>query len=186
MVCRLHLVDLPSSGSTLKGTPFSSSPDRCRNLRPVPPAVGVSASVHSKYQRRLADLPSQRRLVGIQLWSRCFRCTAAECCRKSSRSGSRQPAPVHSPAGRHVWKRSSIILAWRWVVGQGRASPNACCSQSARTRCYAWCVVRHRNQRRRRGLLVITHLPGALSWSGFTRSASPGHRPGQRAAPPAL
>ena len=47
------------------------------------PACGsVSAHVHSKYQRHLADLPSQGRLVRIRLWSRRFRCTAAECCRK--------------------------------------------------------------------------------------------------------
>jgi transposase len=47
------------------------------------PACGVlSSRIHSKYQRRLADLPSQGRLVRIRLWCRRFRCVTAGCCRK--------------------------------------------------------------------------------------------------------
>ncbi len=47
------------------------------------PACGIlSSRIHSKYQRRLADLPSQGRLVRIRLWCRRFRCVTAGCCRK--------------------------------------------------------------------------------------------------------
>lgn len=57
-----------------------------------PACGGVSARVHSKNLRRLPDLPSQGQLVRIQLWSRRFRCTAAECGRKFSPSGSQEVA----------------------------------------------------------------------------------------------
>jgi transposase len=39
----------------------------------------VSASVHSRYQRFLSDLPSQGRLVRVRVCARRFRCLAANC-----------------------------------------------------------------------------------------------------------
>jgi hypothetical protein len=44
-----------------------------------PTCGGISARIHSQYQRALADLPSQGRLVRIRLWARRFRCAGAEC-----------------------------------------------------------------------------------------------------------
>src|ERR1700746_3159835 len=44
-----------------------------------PSCGGFSARIHSQYQRALADLPSQGRLVRISLWPRRFRCAVAEC-----------------------------------------------------------------------------------------------------------
>ena len=44
-----------------------------------PSCGGISARIHSQYQRALADLPSQGRLVRISLWARRFRCAVAEC-----------------------------------------------------------------------------------------------------------
>jgi transposase len=38
-----------------------------------------SSSIHSRYQRLLSDLPSQRRLVRIKIFARRFRCLLADC-----------------------------------------------------------------------------------------------------------
>lgn len=51
-----------------------------------PTCSGISARIHSQYQRALADLPSQGRLVRIRLWARRFRCAAAECRPRLARS----------------------------------------------------------------------------------------------------
>ena len=47
-----------------------------------PTCSGISAHIHSQYQRALADLPSQGRLVRIRLRTRRFRCPVAECRQK--------------------------------------------------------------------------------------------------------
>jgi transposase len=47
-----------------------------------PTCSGISARIHSRYQRALADLPSQGRLVRIRVWTRRFRCAVTECHQK--------------------------------------------------------------------------------------------------------
>ncbi len=47
-----------------------------------PTCSGESDLVHSRYQRSLADLPSQGRAVEIRLWTRRFRCSRTECRQK--------------------------------------------------------------------------------------------------------
>src|ERR1700761_183835 len=47
-----------------------------------PMCGGRSDHVHSRYQRSLADLPSQGRTVEISLCTRRFRCTRTECPQK--------------------------------------------------------------------------------------------------------
>ena len=44
-----------------------------------PICATLSDRVHSTYQRRLADLPWQGRIVEIRVWARRFRCPIAEC-----------------------------------------------------------------------------------------------------------
>jgi transposase len=47
-----------------------------------PVCGGQSAHIHSRYQRSLADLPSQGRAVVLRLCTRRFRCTRMECPQK--------------------------------------------------------------------------------------------------------
>ena len=52
------------------------------NSAPCPACGAMSSRAHSRYQRHLADLPSQGRLVRIRLWCRRFRCVTVGCGRK--------------------------------------------------------------------------------------------------------
>ena len=106
----------------LRETLSSSSRNRCRSLRPVPPAV---ASRPASTANTCAAWRICRHKDG---WS-ASHCGAADSAARRqsvvgrfSPSGSQQLVPARSPAARPVWRRLFIILAWRWADGQGRAS----------------------------------------------------------------
>jgi len=94
-------------------------------MRSAPcPACGVmSGRTHSKYQRHLADLPSQGRLVRIRLWCRRFRCVTAACGRKIFTE--RLVATGSRPFARRTMRLDAIVhhlgLALGGRPGQGFA-----------------------------------------------------------------
>ena len=94
-------------------------------MRSAPcPACGVmSGRTHSKYQRHLADLPSQGRLVRIRLWCRRFRCVTAGCGRKIFTE--RLVATGSRPFARRTMRLDAIVhhlgLALGGRPGQGFA-----------------------------------------------------------------
>ncbi len=67
---------LPAPDRTILVTVPTSSSDTC------PLCGGPSGQVHSHYTRTLADLPSQGRVVAVQVRARRFRCTSASCPRQ--------------------------------------------------------------------------------------------------------
>lgn len=72
-----------------------------------PTCRGISARIHSQYQRALADLPSQGRLVCIRLRTRRFRCAAAECHQKIFTE--RLEATASRPFARRTTRLEGIV-----------------------------------------------------------------------------
>jgi len=57
---------------------------RCRAAVPMCPACGQKSDrVHSRYRRRLLDLPSHGRIVQLRIAVRRFRCSRADCPRQT-------------------------------------------------------------------------------------------------------
>lgn len=57
---------------------------RCRAAVPMCPACGQKSDrVHSRYRRRLLDLPSHGRIVQLRIAVRRFRCSRADCPRRT-------------------------------------------------------------------------------------------------------
>jgi hypothetical protein len=54
-----------------------------RRARRCPDCGRVSPVVHSRYKRRLADLPSLRHSVSVHLWVRRFYCRSTNCARQT-------------------------------------------------------------------------------------------------------
>src|SRR3954454_15466528 len=72
------------------------------------PACGaISASVHSRYQRVLSDLPCQGRAVQIRVCARRFRCLPAECHRRIF--AERLEAAIPRPFARRTSRLESIV-----------------------------------------------------------------------------
>jgi len=67
---------LPAPDRTIIVTVPTSSQGTC------PLCGGLSGQVHSHYTRTLADLPSQGRVVAVQVRARRFRCTSVSCPRQ--------------------------------------------------------------------------------------------------------
>lgn len=81
------------------------------------PSCGtVSRRVHSRYQRRVTDLPLSGRIVQLLVIARRFRCDAVLCGRRSSRSVLPKAYWLHQRAARQDWTPSFITSVWRWVV----------------------------------------------------------------------
>ena len=72
-----------------------------------PTCSSISACIHSQYQRALADLPSQGRLVRIRLWTRRFRCAVAECHQKIFTE--RLEATASRPFARRTTRLEGIV-----------------------------------------------------------------------------
>lgn len=72
-----------------------------------PRCGGQSDHVHSRYQRSLADLPSQGRAVEIRLWTRRFRCTTVECRQKIFTE--RLTAAADRPYARRMARLDGIV-----------------------------------------------------------------------------
>jgi transposase len=68
---------------------------------------GISARIHSRYQRALADLPSQGWLVRIRLWTRRFRCAVTECHQKIFTE--RLEATACRPVARRTTRLEAIV-----------------------------------------------------------------------------
>ncbi len=74
----------------------------------VCPGCGtMSASVHSRYQRVLSDLPSQGRPVQIRVSARRFRCLPADCPRKIF--AERLEATIARPFDRRTSRLEGIV-----------------------------------------------------------------------------
>jgi transposase len=67
----------------------------------------ASASVHSKYQRVLSDLPSQGRSVQIRVHARRFRCLSTDCRRKIF--AERLQATITRPFARRTSRLEGIV-----------------------------------------------------------------------------
>src|SRR5437763_1825421 len=72
-----------------------------------PSCSSISAHIHSQYQRALADLPSQGRLVRIRLRTRRFRCAVAECHQKIFTE--RLEATASRPFARRTMRLEGIV-----------------------------------------------------------------------------
>jgi transposase len=72
-----------------------------------PSCSSISANIHSQYQRALADLPSQGRLVRIRLRTRRFRCAVAECHQKIFTE--RLEATASRPFARRTMRLEGIV-----------------------------------------------------------------------------
>src|ERR1700748_1034974 len=72
----------------------------------------VSRRIHSRYRRRVTDLPLSGRVVELLVIARRFRCDAVLCGRKSSLSASRKAYWLHRRDARRGWTLSSITLVW--------------------------------------------------------------------------
>lgn len=89
------------------------------------PSCGtVSRRVHSRYRRRVADLPLSGRIVQLLVIARRFRCDGVMCGRQSSLNASPKGAWLHRHDARRGWILSFITLAWHSVVGRRQDSQN--------------------------------------------------------------
>jgi transposase len=85
---------------------------RCRATAGACPDCGrQSEQVHSRYERRLLDLPSHGRAVQMRIAVRRFRCAEPSCRRRISPSSSATRWPVDLLGAPLGWWRSSIISA---------------------------------------------------------------------------
>ena len=102
----------------------------------VCPGCGTrSGRVHSRYRRRLADLPIAGRQVRLMVLARRFYCHAVLCGRRVFTE--RFDADVLAPWARRTARldTSSIISAWRSAAGQQPALRGGSWCRSAGTRC---------------------------------------------------
>ena len=77
-----------------------------------PGCLAPSKRIHSRYRRRLSDLPWAGRSVQLVLLARRFYCDAVLCGRRISPSASRPRFWRHGVAVRRVWIISCTTLAW--------------------------------------------------------------------------
>ena len=108
-----------------------------------------SHRVHSRYDRRLADLPWQRRAVAIAVTVRRFRCDNARCERKIFVEQLSKVMTAYSRRSRRLAEFSGIS-GWRLVVPQAVGWPIVLPCQSAGTHCSDWSVGAHLFSRRQR------------------------------------
>ena|SRR6516164_10924673 len=94
------------------------------------PSCGtVSRRVHSRYLRRVTDLPLSGRIVQLLVIARRFRCDAVLCGRQIFTE--RFAEGVLAPSARRTagWILSFITSAWRLVVDRRQASQSGLCCQ---------------------------------------------------------
>ena len=89
------------------------------------PSCGtVSRRIHSRYRRRVTDLPLSGRVVELLVIARRFRCEAVLCGRQIFTE--RFSDGILAPSARRTARLDSIVhhLAWRLVVDRRQASQN--------------------------------------------------------------
>jgi hypothetical protein len=93
------------------------------------PSCGtVSRRVHSRYRRRVTDLPLSGRIVELLMIARRFRCDAVLCGRqifteRFAQRGTGSIGAAHGKAG--LYRPSPRSGAWRTTGGRLRKTPNA-------------------------------------------------------------
>ena len=134
---------------------------------PCPGCGAISTRVHSRYPRRLADLPMSGRRVVLMLTARRFRCDATPCARRIF--AERFDDNVLKPWARRTARLDQIVQCWRlrWEAGRRRASPVGCAFRLATTPCCASCASaavqafrRLRSSESTTGLGVATNATG--------------------------
>ena len=102
-----------------------------RHISKANPCPGCGASserVHSRYLRRLSDLPLAGRSVRLVLIARRFRCSAVLCGRRIFTERFDDGVWRHGRGGPPGSTMSSIILDLPWAAAQRRVSPGGSCS----------------------------------------------------------
>src|SRR5260370_42637888 len=90
---------------------------RCRAAVGKCPDCGrQSTRVHSRYERRLLDLPSHGRAVQLRVVVHRFRCGERSASVAFSQSGSMTRWPADLLGVHSGWRRSSTISALPWAV----------------------------------------------------------------------
>jgi hypothetical protein len=119
----------------------------CRTFSSCPTCGTTSRRVHSRYTRRLGDLPWEGLPVRILLYARKFFCVGEGCHRRvftEPLPGSVLRAMLGGPGGRlRLWTGS----LWLWEDRQGHAWPDVLVCSSMVQLCCARCDVassRHR------------------------------------------
>ena len=82
----------------------------------------MSDSIHSRYQRRLSDLPSQGKPVRLSILARRFRCLAIDCRQRIFVERLDATVTARSPAEHHGWRGWFTISGSRWVADRARVS----------------------------------------------------------------
>jgi hypothetical protein len=89
------------------------------------PSCGtVSRRVHSRYRRRVTDLPLSGRIVQLLVIARRFRCDAVLCGRQISLSASPKGSWLLQHDAQRGWTLSSITSVWRLADDRQQASQN--------------------------------------------------------------
>jgi transposase len=87
------------------------------------PSCGtVSRRVHSRYRRRVTDLPLSGRIVQLLVIARRFRCDAVLCGRQIFTERFAEGYWLRRRGARRGWSLSFITSAWRLVVDRRQAS----------------------------------------------------------------
>jgi transposase len=84
----------------------------------------VSRRVHSRYRRRVTDLPLSGRIVQLLVVARRFRCDAVLCRRQIFTERFAEECWRHQRDARRGWTPLSITSVWRLADGRRQASQN--------------------------------------------------------------
>ena len=87
-----------------------------------PSCGAVSRRVHSRYRRRVTDLPLSGRIVQLLVIARRFRCDAVLCGRQIFTERFAEGVWLHRRDARRDLTLSSTTSAWRLAVDQQQAS----------------------------------------------------------------
>lgn len=97
---------------------------------------GFSRRVHSRYVRRVADLPLAGREVQLRLVARRFLCEVQHCARRIFAERFGDTLSRSERGERRVWNVSFITWGWLSVEGRLNALPSGSGCLSATTHCY--------------------------------------------------
>jgi transposase len=133
--CAVHLTKVTMEQAAVRLELTATTPTTC-----CPDRAGASSAVHSRYQRRLTDLPWGARAVHIQPTVRKFVCRQPTCARRIFTE--RLPELV-APSARKTMRLIAVLrvigLALGGQAGARLAARLRLSSRLARP-CYASCV----------------------------------------------
>ena len=110
------------SSTRIAMTVRSCTPEGC-----CPDCGERSGRVHSRYARRLLDLPSHGRTVELQVAIRRFRCPSRACLRHTFAERLMGASRRDGHDGRPGWRILCIASGLRWAVAPQPAWPDASC-----------------------------------------------------------